>query len=286
MLFPFNFLGSSATSPLLDVYPSALAAYSIRKLRSAYSGSAIRVRRSSDNAEQDIGFVNGLLDTSSLLTFCGVGNGFVTTWYDQSGSGLDAVQLAAVRQPQIVTLGVLDTLNSKPVIRNPQRDVVRFFEIPLSTLQARPISIIAAGKIYQLPVSNSAFYMGGKTQTGGGGRYEFYVDNSTGFTVVRRNTAGATSVNNGAFSTNPFIQGGYYGSSLLTNRFNGVNGSTAISDLNQFNTNDNFILLTGNPDQPFFLPEVGMFEYIFYLTDQTSNAVGIENNINSYYSIF
>jgi hypothetical protein len=25
------------------------------------------------------------LDTASLLTFCGAGNGFVTTWYDQSG---------------------------------------------------------------------------------------------------------------------------------------------------------------------------------------------------------
>jgi len=30
---------------LLDDYPSAAAAYSLRKLRTAYSGSAIRVRR-------------------------------------------------------------------------------------------------------------------------------------------------------------------------------------------------------------------------------------------------
>ena len=41
---------------LLDVYPNAAAAYSLRLLREAYSGSAIRVRRSSDSAEQDIGF--------------------------------------------------------------------------------------------------------------------------------------------------------------------------------------------------------------------------------------
>ncbi len=41
---------------LLDDYPSAAAAYSVRKLRSAYTGSAIRVRRASDNAEQNIGF--------------------------------------------------------------------------------------------------------------------------------------------------------------------------------------------------------------------------------------
>jgi hypothetical protein len=41
---------------LLDLYPNAAVAYSLRKLRTAYSGSAIRVRRSVDNTEQDFGF--------------------------------------------------------------------------------------------------------------------------------------------------------------------------------------------------------------------------------------
>jgi type III restriction enzyme len=41
---------------LLDQYSGAAAAYSLRKLSTSYSGSAIRVRRSSDNAEQNIGF--------------------------------------------------------------------------------------------------------------------------------------------------------------------------------------------------------------------------------------
>jgi len=56
---------------LLDLYPNAAVAYSLRKLRTAYSGNAIRVRRSSDNAEQDINFVGGDLDTQSLLDFVG-----------------------------------------------------------------------------------------------------------------------------------------------------------------------------------------------------------------------
>jgi len=55
---------------LLDLFPNAAAAYSLRKLRAAYSGSAVRVRRSSDNTEQDIGFTTqGELDTASLLSF-------------------------------------------------------------------------------------------------------------------------------------------------------------------------------------------------------------------------
>jgi hypothetical protein len=77
---------------LLDANPGASVAYSLRKLSSAYAGSAIRVRRSSDNAEQDINFTGGVLDTSTLLTFCGAGNGFITRWYDQSGNAKDNVQ--------------------------------------------------------------------------------------------------------------------------------------------------------------------------------------------------
>jgi hypothetical protein len=41
---------------LLDLYPNAAVAYSLRKLRDAYTGPAIRVRRAIDNAEQDFGF--------------------------------------------------------------------------------------------------------------------------------------------------------------------------------------------------------------------------------------
>ena len=81
-------------TPLLDTYSGAAAAYSLRLLDStAYVGSAIRVRRSSDNTEQDIGFnVFGELDTVSLLAFAGTGDAFVKTWYDQSGNSNDATQ--------------------------------------------------------------------------------------------------------------------------------------------------------------------------------------------------
>ena len=95
---------------------SSAAAYSTRKLRSAYAGQCMNVRRSSDNATQDIGFVNNVLDTASLLTFVGANNGFVTKWYDQSGNGFDVLQATAVNQPQIVASGVVQTQGSKPSI--------------------------------------------------------------------------------------------------------------------------------------------------------------------------
>ena len=61
---------AAAFTGLLDTYPGATVAYSLRLLKSDYSGNAVKVRRASDNAEQDIGFVNNELDTASLETFC------------------------------------------------------------------------------------------------------------------------------------------------------------------------------------------------------------------------
>jgi len=102
---------------LLDTYPNASAAYSLRKLRKAYNSNAIRVRRSSDNTEQDIGFINNELDTSSLASFCSGTNGFVTTWYDQSGNGTNATQTTAANQPQIVSAGAVLSQGTKSALQ-------------------------------------------------------------------------------------------------------------------------------------------------------------------------
>ena len=58
----------------LDAYPAARA-YSTRKLSSSYTGNAVRVRRTSDDSEQDFGFVNGEVDIDSIISFVGQ-NGF------------------------------------------------------------------------------------------------------------------------------------------------------------------------------------------------------------------
>jgi len=107
----------SSSGLILDGLNSA-AAYSLRKLRSAYTGPAIRVRRSSDNAEVDIGFtVSGNLDTGTLVAHVGSGSGFVTTWYDQSGNGRNATQTTAGSQPSIVANGAIITQGGRPAIR-------------------------------------------------------------------------------------------------------------------------------------------------------------------------
>ncbi|HTE26191.1 T9SS type A sorting domain-containing protein [Flavitalea sp.] len=118
-LFLFSELYSQNQLDKVGLNASALstAAYSMRRLSSSYAGSALQVRRSSDNAVQDIGFTaNGDLDTVSLKSFVGIGNGFVTAWYDQSGNTKNITQAVLINQPSLVISGSIVRENGRPFI--------------------------------------------------------------------------------------------------------------------------------------------------------------------------
>jgi len=100
---------------MLNLFPNASLGLSLDKLDKNYTGSAIKVRRSSDNAELDIGFVNNELDTASLLDFVSSGDAFVTIIYDQVGSN-NMTQTTSSLQGQIVSNGSVITLGGKPCI--------------------------------------------------------------------------------------------------------------------------------------------------------------------------
>lgn len=85
----------------MSVAPNALWSLAA-SMRTAYAGALFRVRRSSDNAEANIGFVAGtkLVDTAALAAHCGASNGFVVTVYDQSGNSRDLTQATTTNQPK------------------------------------------------------------------------------------------------------------------------------------------------------------------------------------------
>ena len=95
--------GGAGGGLVLDTY-SALAGYSTQQ-RKAAASQAIRVRRSSDNAEQDI-LANAY--SSGLTAFCGAGNGLVATWYDQTTNGRNLTQATVLSQPRVYNAGVVD----------------------------------------------------------------------------------------------------------------------------------------------------------------------------------
>lgn len=109
MYIPFGFMGSSGDSSLDidDIVSSGIVIFSLRKLSGSYSGNCIKVRRSSDNATQDIGFtsseVGAWVDDSAINTFIGGGTGYIDTWYDQSGNGYDVSQSTLTYQPVLVS---------------------------------------------------------------------------------------------------------------------------------------------------------------------------------------
>lgn len=122
----------------------AIAAYSVRKLSSTYAGNAIRVRRSSDNTLLNIGFTaGGDLNTPALLAFVGTGDGFVETWYDQSGNGRNATQPITANQPRIVAAGVLELNGTRPALKfgpgsqnlkNPFTGIITKYPVSISVL--------------------------------------------------------------------------------------------------------------------------------------------------------
>lgn len=251
--------------PPLDLYPGAAGAYSLRKLRTAYTGSAIRVRRSSDNTETNIGFVSNVLDTTSLLTFCGAGNGFVTIWYDQSGNARNLVETTSANQPLIVSSGIIETLNSKPAIN---------FDNNSKNLSIN----------YGFPGANSFIFDVLKTNDT---KFVTYHGASNGTYIVSTADSSSTSTLINFSATVNNIYKNSINQTLPTNR-------TQVYNLISTNTQ---ILITHKVELitwgQFNLSAYLGFEFlhyknelIIYNTDQTANRTGIETNINSFYTIY
>ena len=121
-----SFIGFTTTASAgaypLDGQPAPWAAVTTQRMLSSWTGNLVRVRRDSDNAEQDFGFItgganDGYLNGAAISAFVGTGaanNGYVTRWYDQSGNSRDFVQATAIAQPIIVLAGAVNGSVTKP----------------------------------------------------------------------------------------------------------------------------------------------------------------------------
>lgn len=93
--------GGGGTAP--PGMPAPAVAYSLRKLlATANPLKAARIRRASDNAEQDIGFVGNDFDTAAATTFCAATTCFLRAMYDQTLTGRDVAQAIVANQPELV----------------------------------------------------------------------------------------------------------------------------------------------------------------------------------------
>ena len=259
---------------LLDTYSGAAAAYSLRRLSNAYTGSAIRVRRASDNTEQDIGFVSNELDTATLESFCSGTNGFVKTWYDQSGNGRDATQSTAANQPQIVSSGSLLLMNSKPTVFF---DGINDSFLLSTTIPAQnTYSLFSVGFVNNTATGNDMIIAGNT------GSYGFRFDGSATNPKITITKVGIADV------VSAFITGGKQ--TLATFLTNDTTSSVftdsilrATSGINSPSTVIDRIGAASPSGQPYL---GNMQEIVFYTSNQSTNRTGIETNINDFYSIY
>ena len=168
----------------LDAVSGAAAAFSLRLLRASYTGPCIRVRRSSDNAEQDIGFTAaGGLDTVALLAFVGANSGFVVTWYDQSLIGRSVTNATVLDQPLIVNAGVYQNEINFNASGTPNRGRLLF--APELTLAAYPYT---TNTVLRQLAAQPSILLG---RTSGGVQF-FRVDGLTAARFTPGNGYGAT----------------------------------------------------------------------------------------------
>ena len=89
-----SYLDSLAVTPRM--------ALSMKKKLISTATSALRVRESAGNTEQDIGFSGALVDSAALASFVGANSGFLRTLYDQTGNSENAVQATSANPLNVV----------------------------------------------------------------------------------------------------------------------------------------------------------------------------------------
>jgi hypothetical protein len=282
-----SFYKPSSISFLLDTYSGSRFAFSLRKLSSTYNGNCIRVRRSSDNTEQDIGFVNNYLDTTSMKTFVGANNGFVAKWYDQSGSALDAVQATTTSQPRIILSGVIDKQNSKPTI---------YFNGSAYYLRTTTIT----NAIYSISDGNWSSFGVGSVSLGTGVKALASSDNSLGSRLPQFIRVNLLAVETISFNSNTAYTDGngnislstlYLFSSFKYPSFTEIytnNSSNGATSSNTQTTNLTYVLTIGASSNATVSAYYNGYisEYIQYPTNQLTNRTSINTLINNFYSIY
>lgn len=293
----FIFGGSYASYLFLFDVVAFQAGFSLFKLNNTYTGDCIRVRRTSDNVESEIGFSGNFLDIATLLTFAAGGNCRVVKWYSQEVSGLFASQSTATSQPLIVNAGVMVT--------NPEGDYAMDFIVGSQEC----LLVFSSGALY----NNKSFAMGvsviSDTVTATTRLIASWLTNALGiirFGLLRNivtanrmtlrtrrlDADAATSLTSGTNFTaksvttvimdyanaDSFIREN--GVQVATSTTHGTAGST--STTNSYNP-----MATSNSSGIGKFTDLAPVKYIsevvFYNTDVTANVVDIETNVINRY---
>jgi hypothetical protein len=215
----------------------------------------------SDQTDNRFKIESNINNYYGLYTF--QGNGFVETWYDQSGNGNDATQASAGNQPTIVQNG---GLNSDGVSFDGVNDYMDFN----TSLNAPLWSFIA----HRATKNNSAVF--GVTAI-----YDIWLGRRSTGTYLQV----VTGVLSGGSYTDSIVlrtdQIDADGAEIFSNGTSLVSGDNATSNLGSWGRLGG----QGQLSSTKFL-EGNIKEAVFYTTDKTSDRTEIETEINNHYNIY
>ena len=282
--------GGGGGSFLLDDYPNTNGhSYSLRQLSSTIT-NVVRVRRATDNTEQD--FTATQITDGTLATFCGSGDGFVAKWYDQSGSN-DVLNFTALQQPKIFAeigpgFGGVLLQNGKPCME---------FDGVDDSLQAL-IFPQSSGAYYLFAVNTFVSGPGpGEPQVYMYGLKADVPAPFTGNSSIRWNGLGAEFRGSSdlSFIVQQGVQSLYYarqqagpgpfsGSTIKVNQTQ--NPLIGFTD-NGISQARNTIVLGNNPNNYAGQnSNIKLQEFILYLADPGPAETPIQVDINTYYSVY
>jgi hypothetical protein len=267
------------------------------------------VRRDTDNAEQD--FTASGVSSGALVAFVGSGNdGFVETWYDQSGNNRPLIQTTASEQPLIVEDGVF--LNGVKANKATSNDTMQNLQVSTdgtnadfgtddwasgasSKLGAVYVGTIPADSVVT-PASRAVIWGGGRgvgSFQEGGVSLQVVKNGTDGWRIMneRQGLSPSTMENDTALNTDADVV--LYGTTDNREFTINVNGSgdteTESADLD---VRENVALsLFGAYDKSgnrYYQRSSGGVcrECYLYAGDPVANIPALATNINAHYSIY
>lgn len=269
--------GGAGASYLVDTY-SAPVAFSVRKISSTAT-NCLRVRRSSDNAEQDIGFSGNDLDTASISSFVGANDGRIVKWYNQGtgGATYDASQVTATEQMYIVASGTLYTAPTNGIVALRNTSGGELMSYTSSQTDFKLGTIIVTSEY-----ATAGGYLWGHRDSAND-LIQFGSGATNDLLQIRSSGTGIQTVN--VTNNNPAINWVVINNSTPLHRFSS-NGDAETTNATSFsgtiNASTTYVGGTNNS----FHSQAYFQEVIVFHTDETSNKADLLADINTYYSIY
>jgi len=276
---------------LLDLYPNAAAAYSVRLLKTDYTGALVRIRKDTggqpekdfypdENNELSLNSSDG---GTTLGSWIGSNDGYIVTWYDQSGNSSNATQSSASSQPQILSGGVLNTINGKASIN--YNGTSHFLEnTSFNALDGSLNGFLFAVTTTADVTQNNKNIVENTESTTANGYGIRYSNNKVGSIILT--STGSISLNGSAISNNAQYLFTLTKNSTQATLSTNQNVDDTAANIGTINAGSNTMRLSSFSNIFTNYAENKQQEIVIYDNDQTSNVNSIENNINDFFTIF